>query len=183
MIGEIMVLVQVRPLARSKISLVRQRGLAMVEFSLVAGVLVLLGFIAVDIGRGFFLRNTMHKAAQNTARYIAKNGCLEGLTDSGIQGLFFGMTQSKLFEKQPSMNITYGPAPGQIDASAVTCSADDKGYASCCEMFPYVKVFSSTSYHWYSSGVLAFMGFSSIGTPQGVSAFSSQRIGLTTEGP
>lgn len=54
----------------------RQQGLAMVEFTLVLPLLLLLMFAAAEFGRALFQYNTLLKAVRDGARYMAQNAFL-----------------------------------------------------------------------------------------------------------
>lgn len=48
----------------------RQRGVAIVEFSIVFPILVLLTFSLIDLSRAFFVKNLLHQAAREGVRTL-----------------------------------------------------------------------------------------------------------------
>ncbi len=48
-----------------------ERGIATIEFAIVAPVLLLLMLATAELGRAFFTYNTLHKAVRDGARYIS----------------------------------------------------------------------------------------------------------------
>lgn len=51
----------------------RQRGLAAVEFAIVLPLMMLLMLATAELGRAFFQYNTLHKAVEDGARYLASH--------------------------------------------------------------------------------------------------------------
>jgi Flp pilus assembly protein TadG len=59
----------------------RQRGVAIVEFTIVLPILVVLILVVAEIGRVFLHYNTLTRAARDSARYVASNA-LNGASQS-----------------------------------------------------------------------------------------------------
>lgn len=58
----------------------RQRGLAAVEFAIVLPLMLMLMLATAELGRAFYQYNTLHKAVQVGARYLASNAKAPGTT-------------------------------------------------------------------------------------------------------
>ncbi|MEN8132002.1 MAG: TadE/TadG family type IV pilus assembly protein [Pseudomonadota bacterium] len=57
----------------------RQRGLAAVEFAIILPLMLLLILATAELGRAFYLSNTLAKSVRDGARYVADNA-IEGTT-------------------------------------------------------------------------------------------------------
>ena len=97
----------------------RQRGVAMVEFALVAGLFFLLVMALLDVGKGVYVKNTLDAAARDGAR---AGVVLDSASQSGSPTL----TDIENAIKQHSSDVAFA-APCPFNAPTASGLADNKG--------------------------------------------------------
>ena len=149
----------------------QQQGLALVEFAIVAPVLLLLGFLAADFSRAYALKNTLTKAVSSAARYVAKQPC----TDTGAIAYAENNISDAIAESggftagtKPDINFFYMTAPNMAlcnNFANVACSA--ASYI-CVRSVPFnYQLLSPDLYRWFGGSGLGAIP---------ISVYSVQRL-------
>jgi Flp pilus assembly protein TadG len=84
----------------------RQRGIAIVEFVIVAPILLLLMLMASELGRALFQYNALTKAVRDGARYYSAPGTFDSE--------YAGLTPAELAERAANL-VTFGNTGGAGD--------------------------------------------------------------------
>ena len=122
-------------------SQITQRGIVVVEFAISVLVLLFVMLAAVEIGRAYYSYNTLTKAVQNGARYLASNAIgPEGLVD---------LTDPTLISETQNMVVT-----GNLDGSGAAVLPDfNTGDISLSQttapsgvVNPYIRVVATYQY-------------------------------------
>ena len=119
----------------------RQRGVAIVEFTIILPIMLFLILVVAEFGRAFMYYNTLTRAVRDSARYVASNA-LKG--------------QSQVVEIdanliQDAQNLVdYGNAAGSgtpsilsISAGTVTITDEGDGVISVLASYPYTPMLGS----------------------------------------
>lgn len=117
-----------------------QRGLAAVEFAIVLPLMMLLMLATAELGRAFFQYNTLHKAVEDGARYLASHA---------IPGSTGVITFDSAVETIVRNLVVYGNPAGTGTSLLEGLLTDDVGlttvgsdHVQVSVEYPYTPIFS-----------------------------------------